>query len=772
MDAIRGASPRSSNPSTAERFPAQDANQNSDVGTKPRQGGAIAPPSASRSMAPPANGSSIAAPQSGNSNVPANGSSIAAPQTPASNAPSTGSKIAPPQARSQDASQSGSDDALQGRVDGNKLPAERASDSDTPRQGGVGENTPPSQGSSDPDDTFQGRINGNALPPERTTPEGVIAPEEPDTTTATDDAADVEAAGPFASPEEIDATLIDVSVNITPAPVDSDVDLSNLTTGELGELTASAAEQIGRGSALGDVAAIEEGLVTLANVRQQLRNDGARATDFIGLIGNNVDFNDAVVDYAREIAYDISGDPRADEENLQLTGDALRNATPTAFEISDFARTRRVAPVSSLPPEIAQDVATAIDGAISNDGQAELSGSNRQLANLTELRETILAAAEEIVSGVINDDAAQIQQGQDIFGFARSVLTDLGFASEADIEALNNSFGTFIESSAEENISDVPEGFTQPVLDALNEDIDDAYLTDTPFVDSIRVKDVTSFEGTNGEPPVSIVSIDHVETSSLASPGHQTAIENVIESQLQDAGQGYELTNLEIANEAGAVGRVLNEVAAIAPDFATISLSTDITPDEVDSILRALDVARNDPANDPALFEPFEGFDLTLDASPQNFDDFAPVIREVIANFETYAPFVPISITDLNRWAEALTGAENIAQAGVTFTASARNSNTDFNPIMFASDEGAPGSITSVAGITSLNALETNEFFFDPADIPNDTPAEDEYRGGGAEVFAPGTVPSGLRGTVNGASFATPETLVNIILGRIDPKAI
>ena len=343
MDAIRGASPRSSNPSTAERFPAQDANQNSDVGTKPRQGGAIAPPSASRSMAPPANGSSIAAPQSGNSNAPANGSSIAAPQTPASNAPSTGSKIAPPQARSQDASQPGSDDALQGRVDGNKLPAERASDSDTARQGGVGENTPPSQGPSDPDDTFQGRINGNALPPERTTPEGVIAPEEPDTTAATDDAADVEATGPttpttdasLAVPlaqEALNAVSSALSGEVPPAP---ELDFSSSTPVELGNAALEATEQVARLITEGaDASDIAEAQGVLAAVANQVSENGANVLQF-------GDFQNVVFSLAILTSLGIQGSPEFDEAFLLDTEEVLQTAGISALSnpVQDVAVT-------------------------------------------------------------------------------------------------------------------------------------------------------------------------------------------------------------------------------------------------------------------------------------------------------------------------------------------------------------------------------------------------------------------------------------------------
>lgn len=530
----------------------------------------------------------------------------------------------------------------------------------------------------------------------------------------------------------------------------------------------------------------------IAGVRNQLAVDGATAeelTEFDKIV------NEAVFQVALQSGQNGFGDTATLSDNLS----ALSGIQPAAFGSTDQVRDARNNTDFSLPAATAADVDNAIDGALANDGQIKAVMGDVGNAGRLNIEQVIANAGDLIASGVINDDAEMVADGQNQYGEMRAELTRLGTPS-AEIGAVDTAFKRYVQAQAQaESQTDPSEIVNENSVAALitreaREDIriavDEAISPDEPFVNGARTRSTSSFEGDNGRPSVEVMTLDITEPRFGRGLGHQEAIENLIETQLQDAGQSYSLTNIESSGAFGLQDGLiegLELIAAAAPDVATVSSVLPIQPDFVNRVFADMSAARELPGADPEAFEILDTVDLTglsglLSAEPvvtlENIDDYADALREFAVRSDEFSSFLSNDadkglLIDLGQNINAY---EKVAAAGADIYSAATNDQT-FVAAMFAQDEGQPGSITVVGNVGNLDAIQSNEFFLPDEELPgNDGIPEDGfesgfYRGGGIDVYAPGDAPGLLNGSVNGASFASPDMAVNAILGRFDPRA-
>jgi hypothetical protein len=411
----------------------------------------------------------------------------------------------------------------------------------------------------------------------------------------------------------------------------------------------------------------------------------------------------------------------------------------------------------------------AVAGAIADDGQTPFAGGDLTLGTGSALATVAVDTATDLARGIIEGDADGIRSAQESFGAVRQEAIDRG-ALPAEITAVNESFASLVESDI---------GFLQSgasfsrmrddALLSLRRDFTAAVRPNVPFVDGVLTKNVSSFEGTNGAEPVSIFTVENPPFADRGDTGsHAAAVENVIEEQLQDAGQGYTLTNLQL--EGFDLSGALNQIAEAAPDFVNVSLGSPYDPQMFADGLRAIDSEGLDVV---------AGLDLTVPITVDNIGDYADAIRTIALDIETYEPYFDAdTLRDLRDIGNAIEGYEAVAAAGTNVFVAIPNSATGVGASQFAQDEGLAGSITNVANVGILNALDTDTFWLPGETLPsnelgtNGIPTGRDatfYRGDLVDAFAPGNVPFGIDGVSTGSSFASPDMLVNAVLGTFNP---
>ncbi len=582
----------------------------------------------------------------------------------------------------------------------------------------------------------------------------------------------------------------------------ADIDVSTLNDTELGTLLSDAVP-IGITTAIigapteGDptILSLEEAQGLYGEIRNQLEEDGASPeqlaeldsfiTEIIiqnGLFSTNSDEVDGSI-FSRVL--DLLG-PRLP---LNESGPGQIDAIAR----TNLVRDSRLDPTFFLSTDDARLVSDVIPLALASDNPAEFTDGNLSIATPAELAQLLSSAASSFAAGITRDDPEATQRGLDRFDQIRDELVRRAPGDEIPTPLID-AFETSIAVRVADGRGRTPESF-QRVLD----DPADLRTAVGNFTveGNFGIASVRNFEGSNGADPASIFVIElkpgqgDDPTSNFV--GHDVVVSNVIESQLQEAGQGYELTNIQAEAAPNLIGRItdpasrgigaleaLNGITDSAlesgePAFVNISLALDISSDQLQSGLQAV--------SDAGLFE---GIDLSTEITQENIDDFSGVIREVaLAAIDPERPEVVTALGSNERiWQDlgvSIQTFERAAAADLDIFVAVPNSSTQFSTFQFADDTDAAGSITRVGNNGLASALESNAFVLPDQgeDLPTTdagtdgipTGFEDQYyRGGAVDVYAPGFAVSGLTSRpVFGSSFATPDMLVNSILGRFNP---
>ena len=541
-------------------------------------------------------------------------------------------------------------------------------------------------------------------------------------------------------------------------------DFGSLSRGDIAGEAGSGIDFIGIGIAIGDDALVAEGQGRLAGARAQLEEDGLTPEDLAAFDASAVEFANLSARF--QLGEDVSVSPL-----IEFTF-----GEPDFFDNADLGREIRQNRNPALTPEREAEIQVLIDEAIATSGDAAFEGGDLTLASVPQLAIQTRRAGDLISNGLTFDSASAIESGQNIFGAIRSELIENRSATEDEIALLDARLARAVQ---EQVLFNETPGTSGDLLSEARSDIDDvvedAVTANVDFEDNFRLRDSVSFVGDNGAPEVSIFTNDIQERTGLTGgPDHQQAVENIIEEQLQDAGQSYTLTNLEIRGGSGLANsgspEALLAVAEAAPDFLNRSLTLSVTPELLNDTLSALQAA-----NSPLV----EGLDLSEPVSQENFNDFRGVLRDFALDFENASEGVDLTPGEIGAWvlaAATISALESVAATGTDVFQGVPNSSTDFAAEQLASDEGLAGSITFVGNIGTLNSLESDEFFTSIDDFSGGDgilpDREDSFfRGEGVDVFAPGTAPFGISGTSFGTSFAAPDLLVTAALGRFNPNA-
>lgn len=570
------------------------------------------------------------------------------------------------------------------------------------------------------------------------------------------------------------------------------IDFSALTIEELGELAAEGADIIGRNGNRPNSAEeldeeLERGQSLIAGVRGQLQSDGATVSQL-------EEFDQAVSIVSSQRALSVAGSPDFDQAALLSNRNSLQSGA-----LAGFSGTR----ARVLEPVLNQ----AIEGAFTNDGDRQVTKGRLQLGTYLNFQRTLVGTAADLARGVVEGDANSIQDAQDEFGSIRAELVRRGSTTEAELEELNESFGSLSRLSADALIGDDENGTgdlsvdqpdsDQPLSDAISRmeaALRETALSNNDFEDGFRIKDTRSFVGDNGKDSITIYSRDAFAGEPLFSPGsdtpfflfnvleHQVYIEDIIERQLQEAGQSYELVNIEVNAEA-STDRSLSAIAEAAPDYATISLTRAFRPEFYETGIRSLAAAGNSVV---------DGVDLSVPFINDTIGNYADVIRTVALNADRFADDLPER--DVRLWGllgEGIEGLEALVAAGTNVFTAIPNNNQGIPESAFVQTEGLPGTFTRVGAIATErieNVFETNEFvtledgataadlveqrLIEETDSASRSPYIDVFAHGGLPVdpFDPDGLPFGLDRRLNtGNSFGTPDMAVNAILGRFDP---
>ena|GEM_PF-1654501 len=591
--------------------------------------------------------------------------------------------------------------------------------------------------------------------------------------------------------EEVEALVADAA-SITYDPAVADASAAGDTDGIVRDLrniqSAFAGEAQGFVNAPSfSPLTIDEAKVGYAAIRQQLSADGASARDLAELDAAVVQLS--ARDALRQIDFDLGDDTR-------LTIDPNRNAisilnATNAIVGTELTRTGRLDPEFELNQEDVIRVREVISQAVTNDTDAEFEGGNLRVASPTDLGQQLSRAADTVAQGLEAEDDAVLQTGFDLFDQLRDEIIRRSPGNELPpgiLQALENRIAFVLAQSKNPSAANVDRviGAGTALIEAVGD-----FRVQEPF----GVASQTSFVGDNGADPAQIFVIELKPGESpdprAAFGGHDVAVTDVIESQLREAGQSYDLTNLQASAGLSAdndpITRGTAVVGAIRSVIETVEASGEPAYLNL-SLGRGVDAALISRA-----FEALEGTDLVEGIDPdapitqENFDDFAGVVRAIglAATDPARADVLEALGTDGRRWQVngAITQAmEDAAAANIDVFVAVPNDNTDFSSYQFVSDEGAPGSITRVGSMSRNFAAESDLFvlpnqgetfpataFFLDGILFSDNRSS-FYRGEGVDVYANGLTRSGLGNNRSlGSSFASPEMLVNAVLGLFDP---
>lgn len=563
-----------------------------------------------------------------------------------------------------------------------------------------------------------------------------------------------------------------------PVPADGSRFSNVSSVGTLAASTRLGARKIGvgftpfAGNSIDRELTTREGQQDVNAARAQLVLEGA-SDEQLAL------FDVSVGTIALQSYYRVLDDPRFDEALLE----AARDAVTEVFAPFAEARLARLDPPLTIDTDLQQKVDDVVAGALANDGSAPLPGSNRApagtdiaLAGNDQLSGLIEVAVNNLGIGVATDDADLIKAGQDIVGIVLREIAARGVPAEK-IAASIATLGPAVAARAavaERGLETSPSlaAVRRPLVSAVFDAIREADTSASPTMAEQR-----SFTGTNARPPVSIVTID-----TQRNINHSEGIENLVETQLQEAGQSYDLTAIgerefSTITEGSRLATVLLTVADLAPDFANISLGDAFA----DSFFQ-LELKQLAESDDEAVQALFDGIDLSLPINQSNLADYREVVRTVALDPERFESIVgdDFAIEMWSRFGTVLKAYEAIAAAGTNLFVAVPNSTQDFDPAQFASDEGLAGTITLVGSVSTVRSLESETFWLQGETIPDNERGPggiaigDEnttQRNGLIDVYAPSVIPFfDFDGETRGTSFASPEMMVNAILGIFDPQ--
>ena len=247
-------------------------------------------------------------------------------------------------------------------------------------------------------------------------------------------------------------------------------------------------------------------------------------------------------------------------------------------------------------------------------------------------------------------------ESQDAYGAIRGELIERG-ATELEIDALDAAFAADVKAQA--NISEEDPNTlaraeqTEAALERITEV---ASEPNEDFIDGVRPLKTTRFEGTNGADPVSIMILENANGFGEDSDGHARAVTNVVETQLQEAGQGYELITLEEMQGLDfnlSTNPGLDRIAAAAPDYANVSRGA---ADSFEFFNDTFDALRAEGIDLVA------GLDPDVPMTADNLDDFVDTVRNIAANADNLPMLAkPGAWTKIR---DKITAYENIAAAG------------------------------------------------------------------------------------------------------------
>lgn len=557
-----------------------------------------------------------------------------------------------------------------------------------------------------------------------------------------------------------------------------DIDFSTLSGTELGRLAAEGADVIGRAASDPvDVQETDRGQSLVAGVREQLVLDGATVTEI-------EEFDQAVRTISTQRVLGVAGSPDFDQQVFSNTRNSIQSATLPAFE-GATSRTRD--PL----------LENAIDGAIANNGERQVTEGRLQLGTYIDFFEVLVTTADDLSRGVAEGNDNAIRDAQDEFGSIRAELVRRGGTTAGELAELNTSFASLVRFNADQLIGGPQEGLAVLFRSVLQDALRATALSNNEFEDGFRIRSTRSFDGTNGKEKITIYARDQFPGEPFFEDGeipifisnvleHQVYIEDIIERQLQEAGQGYDLVNLELQPDGVVENGSLMAIAEAAPDFATNSVIVSIRPEVFEDGIRSLAQANNEILGDVDLSE-----SITVD----NFEKYSDVIRTIALNVDQLQDDLPED--DLNRWRQLdreIRGLEAVAAAGTKLFTAVPNNNQRIPGSAFIQVDGLPGTVTRVGAIGGSrrdeNVFERNDFvtFEDGATVEElidrrlirDQESSGDTRGPFIDVFAPGGLPVdpfnpegqpfGLERSINtGNSFGTPEMAVNAILGLFDP---
>jgi hypothetical protein len=431
--------------------------------------------------------------------------------------------------------------------------------------------------------------------------------------------------------------------------------------------------------------------------------------------------------------------------------------------------------------------------ALANENPAEFTGGNLSIASPREIASLLRDAASTLATGIAEDDPEATQTGLDDFDLVRDELVRRSPGDEVPAAVVNAFVSSIalqlavLRDPSRENLANI--GADLPALQIA--------VGDFSVEDNFGIASVRNFEGDNAADPVSIFVVElkpgQGNDASTNFIGHDVAVSNVIEAQLQDAGQSYQLTNIQaeaaidpfgLATDpiarGNSVAEALNFVTDTVeqsgePAFLNLSLGVDLSGSLLTAALEA--------ASETGLVD---DLDLSVPITPDNINDFKGTIRDVaLATIDPERPEIATALGDFLRFWQGIgtdiQALERAAEANIDAFVALANSDSAISSSQFANDEGASGSITLVGNNGLENALESDEFIL--PDQGEELPTTDEgingiptgadaifYRGEGVDVFAPGNAIAGLNErVVTGTSSATPDMLVNAVLGRFNP---
>lgn len=589
-------------------------------------------------------------------------------------------------------------------------------------------------------------------------------------------------------------------------PPATNIDTEAMTGEEIGVAIGNIAIALGNAStasAPGGASeqARTEALGRYAAIRDQLEDDGASFTALQSL-------DDYMVELGTEAALSGPGTRATDGSAIARQDTAFGGLDEQidAIARTHLVRESRQNPASLIDEDSARDASTFVDVALRTTATTPFDASNfdaesLSVASIDELAGLLNTATREFVVGESERGSGRSRDARMLFAQVRDEILTRSNETELPADVAN-----IIEERAATMLSNIkaPSAEKQERVRELRDALRFAVAADLLVDGPVGIQNVQTFEGTNGEEPADIFIIEFKptltrpitpppasdpdrksETESLLVD-HNVAVENVITNQLEAAGQGYSLTEVQVGPrnegtpEPGDRTALKNDLAygllpAMAraeetggPVYVNASFGSVREPDFYQRGLEA--VAGTDLV---------EGLDLSVDIEQGNIGDYADAIRDLAFAVRERPEIAEMLGRDAKEWrgiARDIEGLETAIQSDIHIFVAMPNGNAQFNDFQFAKDDGAKGSITYVAQDRPTSPVESDDFVLPgQGETPTvlvagenveESFSDSFYRGEGVDVYAPGA-PFGRN---LGSSFAAPEMLVNTVLGTFDPK--